>query len=152
MNDDGVIGDMNERVSVRKCDRYDAVEVINHIRDIYRKTGGPEVSGKKVLVKPNILSDNDPSKCISTHPVVVEAMIRFLQEEGAEVIVGDSPAIHTSSFKPVKSGIMEVCESTGAAWVDFTIKPSERKLKRGRIKIASIIDEVDLIISLPKFK
>ena len=32
------------------------------------------------------------------------------------------------------------------------INPVEKKLKKGKIKIASVVDEVDLIISLPKFK
>ena len=43
----------------------------------------PMLKGKRVLVKPNILTDDDPAKCISTHPVVVEAMVRFLQSEGS---------------------------------------------------------------------
>lgn len=143
---------MNYRIAVRRCNQYDLQTIISLISEIYVLTGGPEVFGKKVLVKPNILSDNDPDKCISTHPVIVEAMIRYLQSAGASVVVGDSPALHTRRFRAEKSGISRVCESTGAAWVDFTINPIEKKLKKGKIKVAGIINEVDLIISLPKFK
>jgi uncharacterized protein (DUF362 family)/NAD-dependent dihydropyrimidine dehydrogenase PreA subunit len=143
---------MNNKVAVRKCKEYDRHEVFDIISDIYKKTGGPEVQGKKVLVKPNILSDNDPAKCVSTHPVVVEAMIRFLQSKGATVFVGDSPAIHTNRFKADKSGILKVCEITGAEWVDFIINPVEKKINKRNVKIAAIVDKVDLIISLPKFK
>ena len=131
---------------------YDLHEVFDNISDIYSKTDGPVVQGKLVLVKPNILTDDDPAKCISTHPVVVEAMIRFLQSKGATVLVGDSPAVHTQKFKGEKSGIYKVCEITGATWVDFAINPIEKKIKKGKIKVASIIDKVDLVISLPKFK
>ena len=56
-------------------------KIYDIISDIYKITDGPDVKGKKVLVKPNILTDDDPAKCISTHPVVVEAMIRFLQSK-----------------------------------------------------------------------
>ncbi len=143
---------MNEKVAIRKCTVYDVHEVYNHIADIYKVTGGPELQGKRVLVKPNILTDNDPAKCISTHPVVVEAMIRFLQTNGATVFVGDSPAVHTAKFRGEKSGISKVCELTGAVWVDFTKNTREKKLNKGKIKIAGIVDDVDLIISLPKFK
>ena len=143
---------MNNRVAVRKCGEYDIHEVYNLISDIYKFCEGPDVTGKKVLVKPNILTDSDPSRCVSTHPVVVEAMIRFLQSKGAAVLVGDSPSIHLRGMKPVRSGIYQVCEKTGVPWVDFTKNPSERTLSKGRIKVASIIDETDLIISLPKFK
>ena len=143
---------MNNKISVRKCKEYDLQEINGLISDIYKKTDGPEVNGKKVLLKPNILTDDDPAKCICTHPVVVEAMIRFLQAGGATVFVGDSPAVHTQKFRAEKTGIFNVCRRTGATWVDFTKNPIEKKLRKGRIKIAAIVEEVDLIISMPKFK
>ena len=143
---------MNNKIAVRKCKNYDVHEVFDLISDIYKITEGPDVGGKRVLVKPNILSDDDPAKCISTHPVVVEAMVRFLQSKKATVLVGDSPAVHTQRFRGEKSGIFKVCETTGASWVDFTVNPTERKLSKSKIKVTSIVDSVDLIISLPKFK
>jgi uncharacterized protein (DUF362 family)/Pyruvate/2-oxoacid:ferredoxin oxidoreductase delta subunit len=143
---------MNNKLAVRKCQEYDVHEVYNLISDIYEITDGPEVRGKKVLVKPNILSDNDPARCVSTHPVVVEAMIRFLQSKGATVFIGDSPAIHTHRFKGEKSGICKVCETTGAEWVDFMINPVVKKIKNKNVRIAGVVDQVDFIISLPKFK
>ena len=143
---------MNNKISVRKCNEYDLHDVFDTISDIYKMTEGPEVKGKRVLVKPNILTDDDPKKCISTHPVVVEAMIRFLQSKGATVIVGDSPAVHTQKFRGERSGIFKVCQTTGVEWVNFMKDPVEKTLRNGKIRIAAIIDQVDLIISLPKFK
>jgi uncharacterized protein (DUF362 family)/Pyruvate/2-oxoacid:ferredoxin oxidoreductase delta subunit len=143
---------MNNKIAVRKCKEYDLQEILDIISEIYKVTDGPDVNGKKVLVKPNILTDDDPAKCISTHPVVVEAMIRFLQAGGATVFVGDSPAVHLQKFKGEKSGIYTVCEKTGASWVDFLENPDEVNLRKGKVRIASIINQVDLIISLPKFK
>jgi uncharacterized protein (DUF362 family)/Pyruvate/2-oxoacid:ferredoxin oxidoreductase delta subunit len=143
---------MNNKISVRSCKEYDLHKVLDHISDIYKKTDGPDVNGKRVLVKPNILSDDDPSRCISTHPVVVEAMVRFLQSMGATVFVGDSAAVHTNKFRGEKSGIYKVCETTGATWVDFMTNPVEKKIMNRKVRIAGIVDQVDLIISLPKFK
>ena len=143
---------MNNKIAVRKCNEYELHEVFDVISDIYKKTDGPDVKGKRVLVKPNILTDDDPAKCISTHPVVVEAMVRFLQSKGATVMVGDSPAVHTQKFKGEKSGIFRVCETSGAKWIDFMADPIEKSLRKGKIRIASVVDKVDLIISLPKFK
>jgi uncharacterized protein (DUF362 family)/NAD-dependent dihydropyrimidine dehydrogenase PreA subunit len=143
---------MNNKISVRKCNEYDLHEIYDLIAEIYKKTDGPEVKGKKVLIKPNILTDDDPAKCICTHPVMVEAMIRFLQAGGATVFVGDSPAVHSQKFRAEKTGIYAVCEKTGATWVDFMKNPAEKKIRKGKIKIAAITDEVDLIISMPKFK
>lgn len=143
---------MNNKVAVRRCTEYNIDEVIKHISDIYESCGAPDPRNRKVLVKPNILSDNSPEICISTHPVVVEAMVRFLQSKSATVMIGDSPAVHTRGFKPVKSGINSVCEKTGVPWIDFMRNPSERKFNGTKVKVASVLDEVDLVISLPKFK
>ena len=143
---------MNHRISVRKCEDYNLEEILKLIADIYRSSEGPDPDGKKILLKPNILSDSDPSRCVITHPVFVEAAARFFQTAGATVLIGDSPAIHLQNFSPEKSGIAEICARTGATWVDFKNSPVEKKLRNVRIKIASVVDEVDLIISLPKFK
>jgi uncharacterized protein (DUF362 family)/NAD-dependent dihydropyrimidine dehydrogenase PreA subunit len=143
---------MNTKVAVRKCREYDLNEVSQLISDIYSSCNGPDVTDNKVLLKPNILMDSDPVKCITTHPVVVEAMVRFLQSKGATVFVGDSPALHLPGAKCEKSGIYDVCRRTGAEWVDFLRNPAEAVLRSGKIRIASFIKEVDLIISMPKFK
>jgi uncharacterized protein (DUF362 family)/NAD-dependent dihydropyrimidine dehydrogenase PreA subunit len=143
---------MNNKISLRRCHKYDLPLVIDILSDIYKETDGPCLKGKRVLIKPNILSDREPEKCISTHPVVVEAVIRFVQSEGAKVFVGDSPAIHTQKFRGEKSGIYNVCKETGAEWIDFTENVIEKQLNKSKIKIASIVDNVDLIISIPKFK
>jgi uncharacterized protein (DUF362 family)/Pyruvate/2-oxoacid:ferredoxin oxidoreductase delta subunit len=143
---------MNNKISVRQCSNYDLHEIYSLISDIYTRTGGPDPSGRKILVKPNVLLDAEPEKCITTHPVVVEAMVRFLQTKGAEVVVGDSPSIHLRNFLPEKSGISEVCRRTGARWVDFREKSCEIRTRKTTIRIASVANEVDFIVSLPKFK
>ena len=143
---------MNSKVAVRNCREYNPDEVYTHISDIYDRCNGPDVNNKKVLLKPNILNDVDPLRCVTTHPVVVEAMIRFLQERNATVLVGDSPGIHFRGFKSEKSGIYQVCQKTGAKWIDFMKDQSEMPLGSRKIKIASVAKEADLIISLPKLK
>jgi uncharacterized protein (DUF362 family)/NAD-dependent dihydropyrimidine dehydrogenase PreA subunit len=143
---------MNNKICIRYCSDYEFDEVFDLISDIYNKSDGPEVKGKRVLIKPNILSDNEPGRCVSTHPVVVEAMIRLMQLKGATVFVGDSPAVHRKGFTAEKSGIAKVCEKTGAVWVDFTSEPVEKKINKRNIRVAGVVDRVDLIISLPKLK
>lgn len=143
---------MNNVVAVRKCRDYEINEVYKCISEIYKKCGGDDLKDRRVLIKPNILSDDIPEKCISTHPVVIEAMIMFLRDNGAEVVLGDSPAAHMGRFRPEKSGIWAVCEKTGTPWIDFTEDPLNLRFKGGRIRIASVVKEVDLIISLPKLK
>lgn len=143
---------MNNKVAARICREYIPDLVYDLIGEIYKACEGPDVKGKKVLLKPNILIDADPEKCISTHPVVVEAMARYLMNEGATVLIGDSPALHRNSFRGEKSGIADVCRRLGAEWADFSKNPVDVSLRKGRIKMASVVNDVDLIISLPKLK
>lgn len=144
---------MNKRVSVRRCDNYDAGKIETLFSEIYLSAGGPDPKGKVVLLKPNILTDEDPLKAISTHPAFLEAAINFFKKSGSkEVLVGDSPAVHRPGFRPSKSGITDVCSRTGATWVNFLESPREVKLNRGKIKVAKAALEADLIISLPKLK
>lgn len=143
---------MNRKVVLRKCEEYDVDLIEGLIAEIYDEGGGPPPDGKTILVKPNILTDDDPARCISTHPVVVEAVVRFLQVRGARVLIGDSPAIHSRNFRASRSGIKDVCERTGAEWSVFTDKPGSVKVAGRSLKIARAALEADLIISLPKFK
>jgi uncharacterized protein (DUF362 family)/Pyruvate/2-oxoacid:ferredoxin oxidoreductase delta subunit len=144
---------VNKRVVLRKCEEYDQELIQKLIGEIYKGCDGPSPAGKKILVKPNILTDDDPAKCISTNPVVVKAMVKFLYAAGASaVMVGDSPAVHTAGFNARKSGIRAVCERTEAEWVNFTKDPGSITVGGKPLKVARAALEADLIISLPKFK
>ena len=53
---------------------------------------------------------------VTTHPAVVEAIVRYLQELGCKVIIGDSPE-GLSRMEPKMvykaAGMFEVAERTG---------------------------------------
>jgi uncharacterized protein (DUF362 family) len=50
------------------------------------------LSGKNVLLKPNLLTDRKPEQAVTTHPEFVRQVIRWLKHRGATVVVADSPA------------------------------------------------------------
>jgi uncharacterized protein (DUF362 family)/ferredoxin len=143
---------MDQIVAVRKCSEYNVARIIEHLEFLYSEAKGPDPSGKRILVKPNILSDDDPERATITHPAVVEAVIKFLQSKGATVLVGDSPTFDTRSFTGEKSGIKQVADSCGAKWVRFNNSSFDIKVGSSNVKVTSVIKEVDLIISLPKLK
>lgn len=143
---------MDSVVAIRKCSEYNLEEVQGHIKWLYEEATGPDPSGKKVLVKPNIISDVSPDKAVSTHPVVVEAVIRYLQSRGATILVGDSPTFDNRLFTGKLSGIRQVTENCGAHWVRFNKSSIKKTVGSGLLEITDLVDEVDLIISLPKMK
>jgi uncharacterized protein (DUF362 family)/Pyruvate/2-oxoacid:ferredoxin oxidoreductase delta subunit len=143
---------MGSTVAVRRCFEYDPEEIAEHIAWLYMESHGPDPSGKKILLKPNILSDDEVYKATTTHPVVVEAVIRYLQSRGATVFVGDSPTFDTRNFTGRKCGIRQVVDKCGATWVRFNDDAIIRKVGNSEIKITALITKVDLIISLSKMK
>ena len=144
---------MNTTVSCLSCSEYDVDIIVPLLEEAYTKTEGPEVAGKTILLKPNILFDETPNKAVTTHPVFVEAVIRFLKSRQAgKIYVGDAPAVHTASFMPRKSGIYEVCERMGVEWVFFGKKSLSRSLPSGKVPVTSVVNEVDYFFSLPKLK
>ena len=143
-------------VSIVKCDNYDFEKVYNNLKKAMEETPLPKISGKKILIKPNILSDVPPELSVSTHPMVLKALIKILNEKGAKKLyVGDSPAIHPPKFKAKRSGIYQICEEEeNVEWVNFhkdTVKKALPYVHR-KIALAKIIDKVDFSISLSKCK
>lgn len=148
---------MKVKVGLVKCPTYDSKELDTALDAAMRLSGGINVKGKKILLKPNILQDSNPSKAISTHPEFVKSVIKYMQKEGAvEIYVGDSPGFQKPGYSGRKCGIRQVTEETGAKWVDFTKGKTTIKTETGKVqkdfKVSSIIEQVDMIISLPKLK
>ena len=114
----------------------------------------------RILVKPNICSPFPPEQAaINTHPDVIGACIRYLKEEGAHTVwVGDEPVWGLRSrFAYQKSGVKEVVEKEGGKLVYFDEdKRVKKKVPGGRIydslSVPAILDEMDLLINLPKMK
>lgn len=143
---------MGSIVAIRQCFEYDTEMILKHVEWLYTESDGPDPYGKKVLLKPNILSDDDPARATTTHPVVVEAVIKYLQSRGATVFVGDSPTIDSWNFTGKRSGIRQVVDRCGATWVRFNQSDITRVVGSSSIKITEHVTEVDLIISLSKLK
>ncbi|MCK5155664.1 MAG: DUF362 domain-containing protein [Spirochaetales bacterium] len=143
-------------VSLVKCNSYESETVYLAVEQACYEAGFPSVAGKKVLIKPNILSDVPPERAVTTHPEVLRAAIRFVQKLGGIAYVGDSPALHLPSFSGKKCGLRDVCEETGAEWVDFTRKPIKVKnasfLKKKSFIMTRAVETCDMVISLPKMK
>jgi uncharacterized protein (DUF362 family) len=121
---------------------------------------GMGIRGSHILLKPNICSPFPPEETPSiTHPDVIGGLIRYLKEEGAKrIYVGDEPVWGLKSrFCCEKSGVKEVVEREGGELVYFEEgKRVTKKVPQGRvyesISLPAIVDEVDLLINVPKMK
>jgi uncharacterized protein (DUF362 family)/ferredoxin len=146
------------KVAVLRCERYDPERVAECVHEALALVGGIEryVQPKqKVLLKPNMLSAKPPERGITTHPIVLEAVIREVQTAGGRAFIGDSPS---GAIKGVKrcwenTGFLQTAEKTGAELINFEAGGTIQKEVGGnRYHLSRAISESDVVINLPKFK
>jgi len=143
-------------VAITFCNTYEPETLDRAVRQVTDDPTFPDCKGKKVLLKPNILSDANVENAITTNPAVVRAVIHLLKEKGASSIkLGDSPGLQAPGFIPQKCGIAALCEEEGVEWIDFTKDPIVHEIpftKQVNLPLARAVDEADILISLPKCK
>ena len=147
---------MNKTVALEKCENYDFEKVYNTIKTLLALVPPPDVKGKCVLLKPNILLVKKPEAAVCTHPVVVGAAVKAFVELGAKrVIVGESPAIANSTNSAKSTGIFQIVNENGGEWLDFNEK-AKVECKNGKIKksfdFATPFLQADIVVSLSKLK
>jgi uncharacterized protein (DUF362 family)/Pyruvate/2-oxoacid:ferredoxin oxidoreductase delta subunit len=148
---------MNNHVAIVRCGAYESEQVYAALRLAVEAAPPLDVSGKIVLLKPNIVFDSPPEKAIVTHPVFLEAAIRLVRDLGASrILAGDSPGLQGPNFRAKLSGLGAVTERMGAEWVDFTREKYSLPCPGGKtvrqFSVTAAVREADCIISLPKLK
>lgn len=152
---------MSSKVVLKYCPEYTAgVEEI--LREGLQELGGMAAfvkPGQRVLLKVNLLMKKRPEEAVTTHPSVVEAVVRLVQEAGGIPIIGDSPggSYTASALQGIyaRSGLKEVAERTGAELnLDIgqeVVSHPEGKLVKSLTVTKSVID-ADVVIPLSKLK
>jgi len=152
----------DNRVAVSRCDHYDVDDIYRlldqHFRDL--EIGEEVFSGKKVVIKPNLVSKKDPEGGATSHPVTVQALVRLLFDKGAaSVLIAESPGgLYTKnsladSYKA--SGFLEAAQAEGA---EFNYDTGEEVLRNPegvicrQFNVIRPIAEADIVVSLCKLK
>ena len=137
---------------------YNISQIEQHIRDIFSYFNLSEALKNKnrILIKPNLLGAHHPDKAVTTHPVIVEAVIKEVKKYNNNIILGDSPA-GTVSLQHVwqTTGMKTVCEKYNIPLVDFgkdgIINTLSNKLNHP-LYFDKHVMESDVIINLAKMK
>ena len=106
------------KIGIIKCKNYEYEKVLGSVHTSLEGLDSvKKMKPGKVLVKVNLLKKNKPEDGVTTHPYVVEGVVRFLQERGHDVTIGDSPGgpFLARMLKVIydASGMTEVAERTG---------------------------------------
>jgi uncharacterized protein (DUF362 family)/Pyruvate/2-oxoacid:ferredoxin oxidoreductase delta subunit len=148
---------MKERVVLQAAATYERPQVEAAVERLLAPLGGMAAfvrPGQKVLLKPNMLSGKEPEKAVTTHPEIVRAVIRQVQQAGGIVSVGDSPGIGSPRQVAMRCGILPVIEETGATFAPFSesVKIRPRGGTFHELEIARDLLDADVVINLPKLK
>lgn len=149
---------MQSTVSLISAGDYDRDNVYSAVKKLLELLGGIEkfVSpGQNVLLKPNLLGVFPPEMAATTHPAIIYAVAKQIQEAGATVLIGDSPGI--GDFKTVlkKTGTQAVIDELDLQAIDFSNRAeyhAEHNMIGKSIELAAIFKDVDVVITLPKLK
>jgi uncharacterized protein (DUF362 family)/Pyruvate/2-oxoacid:ferredoxin oxidoreductase delta subunit len=153
---------MNRRVALVACEDYDLSRVRGAVDEALELVGGIGrfvQRGDRVLVRPNLIAPRPIEDAATTHPAVVEAVVRVVQEAGGLVVIGDCPGGDTRPADLGRSyeasGMAGVAERTGAE-LDYDPEPVEVEHPQGRYlrkaALARAVVEADAIITVPKLK
>ncbi|MDD5005279.1 MAG: DUF362 domain-containing protein [Candidatus Omnitrophica bacterium] len=145
---------MKTKVALARCREYGSEEVDRAVEKVLDLLGGIQSIIKpnsRVLIKPNLLTDSLPEECITTHPRVIEAIIRAVKKVTPNIYVGDSPGYIGQRIEADKvyeaTGIKEVCRRQGVKLVYF-----DKAVLKKNIPLTDWLESCDCIINVPKFK
>jgi uncharacterized protein (DUF362 family) len=141
-----------QRVLIHPATYEDCREAVENAFDLFC----PDVSGKTVLVKPNVLRASEATEGIVTHPAVLAAAIACLEKRHPKkVIVGDNPGLfsygaNAAAFE--QTGLMAAAGGYYRNIGDVGIEVPFHEYYGGRLSISQAVLEADVVLSMPKFK
>jgi uncharacterized protein (DUF362 family)/NAD-dependent dihydropyrimidine dehydrogenase PreA subunit len=116
----------------------------------------PDLKGRRILIKPNVLRASEASEGIVTHPALLRAVVEKVEGlQPAAIVVGDNPGVvsygaNEESFR--KTGLMEAAcghyRNIGNDSCRVEFNPDFLPA----VSLSRAVLEADIIVSLPKFK
>jgi len=110
-------------------------------------------AGRKVVIKPNLLTAAPPERAMLTHPMIVRAIAEYVIAKGVRPQISDSPASGFFDRVLIESGLRR--ELTGLD-VEFKSFKASMTVEVGEpfnhLEIAEDALRADVLINLPKLK
>lgn len=145
-------------VVIKKCDDYTYEIVRKKIKESIDLLGGLASLIKpnaKVFIKCNCVGPFPKEKGITTHPIVLKAIISLLKEFTNDITVGDNPATKDQIFTLKKNGLYEIIQEEKVKVLNnkdlVTITNPNYKVYN-EFEISKEMLDFDILINLPKLK
>ncbi|MCJ7593394.1 MAG: DUF362 domain-containing protein [Desulfobacterales bacterium] len=145
------------RVSLLKCEDYEARSLKEKVLEGLSLIGlDPSMfEGKRVLLKPNLLSATPVEKAVVTHPEFFRAVVRLVKSHGGRPVMAESPAFQPLNRVMKKTGYDRVVAEEGCEIADpgkTAVLFYEGPLRYRRFELSGALFDADIVLNLPKFK
>jgi uncharacterized protein (DUF362 family) len=145
------------RVAILRADSYEAALAEVILDGI--KLCGLEVSGRRVVLKPNLVEFGMESP-INTHPAVIAAAVDAFRTRGArEVIVAEGPGHQRDTEQILQaSGLLQVIRERRVPYVDLNedevvpLALGSDFTRLSHLYFPATVVKSDLVVSMPKLK
>ncbi|MEO5357621.1 MAG: DUF362 domain-containing protein [Nitrospirae bacterium YQR-1] len=143
------------RVIIKKSG-YDYDELKQNVNSILDELNtGLIKRGTRILLKPNLLLASTPDKAITTHPLVVKAIVEYALNLGASVQISDSQGSPTNSFEYIlkTGGYKQALTGLDVTFKEFTKSVTTSNTSSFKnIEIAEDALNAEIIINAAKLK
>lgn len=144
-------------VIIKKCYDYDFSLVKQKIKEIMDELDllNKINANSKVFIKLNCVGPFDYSLGITTHPVILKAVLELVKEKTNNIIVGDNPATRDITFTLKKCGLYDIIKQYDANIIDgkiFTKIYNDNPKIYSTFEVSKQMIDTDVLINLPKLK
>ena len=144
-------------VILKKCESYDFILVKEKVNEIFLESNLLEKINENtnVFVKLNLVGPFDASLGITTHPIIVKAVLEILNTKTKNIIIGDNPATRDQVATMKKCGIYEVIKEYDCKILEqtnFTTITNSNPFIYSEFEVSKQMIDADVLINLPKLK
>ncbi len=112
-------------------------------------------SNTNVFIKLNCVGPFKEDMGITTHPVVLDAVLSIIKTKTDKIVVGDNPAVRDITFTLKKCGLYDCIIKHNATIItgdDFTTIHNSNAKTYSTFEVSRQMVECDCLINLPKIK
>ncbi|MEM8778288.1 MAG: DUF362 domain-containing protein [Cyanobacteria bacterium P01_G01_bin.49] len=147
---------MSSRVCLLHCHSYDISTLKVSLAQLLEPLGGIKAfvkPGQRVLLKPNLLTGNNPTNECVTRPEIVYCLAQLVKDAGGKPFLGDSPAFGTARGVALSNGYGFILDELGLPVVEFhSQRYSHLSENFNSLRLSKEAMEADVVINLPKVK
>lgn len=145
-------------VSLLRCESYESITLDDKVTKLINMLGGIEKFVKKdakVFIKLNCLGPFSKEMGITTHPNIVESVIKLVRLQTTDITIGDNPATKDITYTLKKNGVYPLVSKYDLKVInglDTTIISNSQSTLYSTFEVSREMIECDTLINIAKLK